>query len=153
MSRCHAVIVGGDGVSYGSRPGDGRSWREHLLEEVDLDRSRVHFLGLVPYERYLKVLQVSRAHVYLTYPFVLSWSMLEAMSAGCLVVGSRTPPVKEVITHGDNGLLVDFFQSGEIAATVSEALRNQRDFRHCAPKPAAPWSNATTSIPSACRVR
>ena len=120
--RCHAVIVGGDGVSYGSRPVDGRSWREHLLEEVDLDRSRAHFLGRVPYERYLKVLQVSRAHVYLSYPFVLSWSMLEAMAAGCLVVGSRTAPVEEVIEDGRNGFLADFFSPEEIAGRIAEAL-------------------------------
>jgi glycosyltransferase involved in cell wall biosynthesis len=74
------------------------------------------------------VLQVSRVHVYLTYPFVLSWSMLEAMSAGCLIVGSRTQPVQEVIHHGGNGLLVDFFSPEEIADRVIEALEDPRSF-------------------------
>ena len=84
--------------------------------------ARVHFMGSVPYTRYLEVLAVSRVHVYLTYPFVLSWSMLEAMSMGCLVVGSRTAPVEEVIRHGENGLLVDFKDAGELAKTVNAAL-------------------------------
>jgi glycosyltransferase involved in cell wall biosynthesis len=100
-----------------------------------LDPARVHFLGQVPYPTFLKVLQISRAHVYLTYPFVLSWSMLEAMSAGCLVVGSRTPPVEEVIRDCGNGLLVDFFSPGEIADRVVEALENPRahqSIRHSA---------------------
>jgi DNA-binding CsgD family transcriptional regulator len=122
--RAHAVIVGGDEVSYGSKPRDGRTWRETLLGEVGdrLDASRVHFLGRVPYDTYLKLLQVSSAHVYLTYPFVLSWSMLEAMAAGCVVVGSSTPPVKEVIQDGENGLLVDFFDTEAIAEKIEAAL-------------------------------
>ena len=122
--KAHAVIVGGDEVSYGSKPHDGRTWRQTLLGEVrdKLDLSRVHFLGKVPYDTYLKVLQVSSAHVYLTYPFVLSWSMLEAMAAGCVVVGSSTTPVREVIRDGENGLLVDFFDTGAIAEKVESAL-------------------------------
>lgn len=122
--RAHVVIVGGDEVSYGSRPRDGRTWRQVLLAEVgdQLDLSRVHFLGQVPYAVYLQVLQVSSVHVYLTYPFVLSWSMLEAMAAGCVVVGSATPPVEEVITDGWNGLLVDFFDNGEMAEKIDAVL-------------------------------
>ena len=87
-----------------------------------VDPERVHFLGRVPYERYLSALQVSSVHVYLTYPFVLSWSMLEAMAAGCLVVGSSTPPVLEVLQDRRNGLLVDFFSPREIAERVDEVL-------------------------------
>jgi glycosyltransferase involved in cell wall biosynthesis len=86
----------------------------------------VHFLGRVPYSTFIKVLQISRVHIYLTYPFVLSWSMLEAMSAGCLIVGSRTAPVEEVIRDCGNGVLVDFFSSGEIADRVVEALEDPR---------------------------
>jgi glycosyltransferase involved in cell wall biosynthesis len=123
----HVVVIGGEGVSYGAAPTDGRTYKQQMLAELSssLDLDRVHFLGKVPYPTYLKVLQVSRVHVYLTYPFVLSWSMLEAMSAGCLVVGSRTPPVEEVLRHGENGLLVDFFSPDEVAARVVEALEDR----------------------------
>jgi glycosyltransferase involved in cell wall biosynthesis len=122
--QCHVVIVGGDGVSYGMRPKNGKSYRQQYLDEVagDLDLSRVHFTGTLPYETYVKVLQVSRVHVYLTYPFILSWSMLEAMSAGCLVLGSATPPVEEVIRHGENGLLFPFLQPARLAESAIEAL-------------------------------
>ena len=85
----------------------------------------MHFVGHLSYQDYLRVLQVSAAHVYLTYPFVLSWSMLEAMAAGCLVIGSDTAPVREVIRNGDNGLLVDFFDTEAIATTVAKALEEQ----------------------------
>jgi glycosyltransferase involved in cell wall biosynthesis len=80
----------------------------------------------VSYAAFLRVLQVSRVHVYLTYPFVLSWSMLEAMAGGCLIVGSRTQPVEEVVQHGGNGLLVDFFSPAEVARRVVEALEDRR---------------------------
>ncbi len=95
------LIVGGDQVSYGSKPADGRTWRKAMSDEIGkhVDKSRVHFLGRLPYADYLRLLQVSTVHAYLPYPFVLSWSLLEAMSAGCMVVGSRTAPVEEVIRH------------------------------------------------------
>ncbi len=124
---CQVVILGGDDVSYGGRLPEGESHRQKMLEEVAIDHSRVHFLGRVPYARYLALLQVSSAHVYLTYPFVLSWSLLEAMAAGCLVIGSNTPPVAEVITHGETGFLVDFFSPEAIADKVVEALEIRRD--------------------------
>lgn len=119
---CHAVIVGGDGVGYGSQPKDAPNWREKMLRDVKLDPARTHFLGKVPYDTYRKVLQVSAAHIYLTYPFVLSWSVLEAMASGCLVVGSRTAPVQEVIQNGKNGLLVNFFDGEALTAAVVQAL-------------------------------
>lgn len=128
--RCHAVIVGGDGVSYGQRPADAPNWRERMLRELPhLDLQRIHFLGKVPYDTFRKVLQISAAHVYLTYPFVLSWSMLEAMASGCLVVGSRTAPVQEVLEHGVNGLLVDFFDVGAMADRIVEALEGGESFK------------------------
>lgn len=121
-ATCHTIIVGGDDVSYGQKPKDAPNWREKMLAEVKLDPQRTHFLGKVPYDIYRKVLQVSAAHVYLTYPFVLSWSMLEAMASGCLVIGSKTAPVEEVITHGRNGLLVDFFDTTAMAEQVVAVL-------------------------------
>ncbi len=135
--RAHVVIVGGDDVSYSPRLPEGQTWRTRMLREMDgrIDRSRVHFTGRLAYADYVSLLQVSSAHVYLTYPFVLSWSLLEAMSAGCAVVASRTAPVEEVIVHGHNGLLADFFSHEEIACRVDEALRRPdgaRDLREAA---------------------
>jgi glycosyltransferase involved in cell wall biosynthesis len=124
--EAQVVIVGGNGVSYGPAPSGGRTWKEIFLSEVRdrLDLSRVHFLGQVPYAQFLSLLQVARVHAYLTYPFVLSWSLLEAMSAGGLVVGSRTPPVEEMIRDGENGRLVDFFDVSGWSAALIEALAN-----------------------------
>ena len=118
------IIVGGDDVSYGKRLPEGQTYRLRYCTEVKdrVDWSRVFFVGKLPYADYLKVLQVSAAHVYLTYPFVLSWSMLEAMAAGCRLVASDTAPVKEVVENGRNGLLVDFFDHGRLADRVAEVL-------------------------------
>lgn len=135
--KARICLMGGDQVSYGAAPLKHASWRAALLEEMGgaLDLSRVHFLGSVPYEEYLALLSRSQAHVYLTYPFVLSWSMLEAMALECLVVGSDTPPVAEVIENGVNGLLVPFFDVHALAGKVIEALAEPgrfRDIRHAA---------------------
>lgn len=116
------IIIGGDEVSYGRGLPKGQTYRKTMLEQVDLDMSRVYFIGRVPYSTYLNVIQVSGVHVYLTYPFVLSWSMLEAMSAECLLVASATPPVTEVIKDGVNGLLFDFYDVASIAERVDEVL-------------------------------
>jgi len=126
------LIVGGDEISYGSGPKDAKNWREKMLAEVPVDPSRVFFLGYLPYDRFTRMLQVSSAHVYLTYPFVLSWSMLEAMSLGCLIIGSKTKPVEEVITHGENGLLVDFFSSDAIARQIADVLGDRASYTELA---------------------
>lgn len=124
--KLQAIIVGADRVAYGKALPNGKSYKELMLERLKLDLSRVHFTGLLPYSEYLKVLQASSVHVYLTRPFVLSWSMLEAMSAGCVIVGSSTQPVQEVIRDGENGLLTDFFSPAAIAGRVEEALDNRQ---------------------------
>jgi glycosyltransferase involved in cell wall biosynthesis len=128
--KAQVLVIGGDEVSYGTRLPAGQSYRARLMEEVGgaLDLARVHFLGKLPYGQFLRALQISSAHVYLTYPFVLSWSMLEAMAAGCLVIGSRTTPVQEVIEDGVNGLLVDFLPPAALAERVSEALAARESF-------------------------
>ena len=119
---CHAIIVGGDGVSYGRKPLEAPNWREHMLREVTIDPARTHFMGRLPYEQYVRVLQVSATHVYLTYPFVLSWSLLEAMACGCLVVASDTAPVREVVADGENGMLLGALDSASTATGIVEAL-------------------------------
>jgi glycosyltransferase involved in cell wall biosynthesis len=127
--RAHILVVGGDEVSYGSRLPDKQTYREHYLKEWDssVDRSRVHFLGRLAYDQYLKVLQVSSLHLYLTYPFVLSWSMLEAMSAGCALLASDTAPVREVVRDGENGFLTEFFGAETLAKRASDLLENRDD--------------------------
>lgn len=126
--NAHVIIVGGDKVSYGAAAPDGQSWKSIFLNEVinDIDKSRVHFVGNLSYGNFLKVLQVSTVHVYLTYPFVLSWSLLEAMSVGCAVVGSKTAPVEEVIEHGVNGILVDFFDQEGLTQEIVKLLDNPK---------------------------
>jgi glycosyltransferase involved in cell wall biosynthesis len=129
--RAQVVIVGGDGVSYGAPPAPRSSYREMMLKELgaELDLSRVHFLGMLDHKVYLNLLQVSTAHVYLTYPFVLSWSLIEAMACGCLIVGSATPPVLEVLRDGENGFTVDFFDYRALAERVEAALASPADMR------------------------
>jgi glycosyltransferase involved in cell wall biosynthesis len=129
--RPHAeiLLVGGDGTSYGAQPPDGKTWKSVFLDEVaqSIDITRVHFTGHLAYGDYLRALQVSSAHVYLTYPFVLSWSLMEALSAGCVVIGSDTAPVREVIGNG-NGILVPFFDVNQLAESVIEALAHRHRF-------------------------
>ncbi len=122
--RAQIVIAGGDGVSYGTPPPPQSTFKKMMLQELGakIDLSRVHFVGMLEYHEYLNLLQVSSAHVYLTYPFVLSWSFIEAMACGCLIVGSRTPPVLEVLRDGINGLTVDFFAPKALANRIEAAL-------------------------------
>jgi len=127
--RCpeaHVVVVGeAKGASYGFKCTTHETWVERFTAEIEgrYDVQRLHFLGPIPYKQFINLMQLSSVHVYLTYPFVLSWSMLEAMACGCAVVGSATEPVKEVIRHGQNGLLVDFFSPTQIATAVEELLK------------------------------
>jgi glycosyltransferase involved in cell wall biosynthesis len=123
--KTHCILVGGDSVSYGLPPRGYRSWREAMLAEVGhkLPAERVHFVGNVPYATYVQLLQVSTCHAYLTYPFVLSWSCIEAMAAGCRIVASDTAPVREVLAHGENALFRDFFDVPGIAESVCNVLK------------------------------
>jgi glycosyltransferase involved in cell wall biosynthesis len=129
----HAILVGLDDTEvYGWRPKGHKSWKEAMLAEVGdgLDASRVHFTGGVGYESLPRLFAISTAHVYFTYPFVLSWSMLDAMSCGALVVGSDTGPVREVIRNGENGFLVDFFDHAALADKLTEICSNPNGYDH-----------------------
>lgn len=129
--KAHVVIVGGHGTSYGAAAPAGTTWRQIFHAEVAgrIDPQRVHFVGKLPHHLLTQLMQVSTAHVYLTYPFVLSWSMMEAMSIGCLIVGSDTAPVREQIRHGENGILVDFFNPQALAEAVAQALENRHELQ------------------------
>jgi glycosyltransferase involved in cell wall biosynthesis len=133
LARCpdaQIVIIGSDATSYGAPPAPGTTWKSIFLKEVEgqIDLSKVHFLGRVPYDTYLNVLQISSVHAYLTYPFVLSWSCLEAMSIGCVVIGSDTPPVQEVI-DGENGMLVPFFDVQQWSDRIVDVLEHPERYR------------------------
>ena len=128
--KAQIILIGGDGVSYGQPPIADLTWKAALLRELEgrLDLDRIHFVGNVPYADYLSVLQISSTHVYLTYPFVLSWSLMEAMSAGCVIVASDTAPVREVVTSS-TGVLVDFFSPDRFSQAVITALASEKKHR------------------------
>ncbi len=121
-SDVHIIAVGADEVSYGRKLGKGNTWREEMLKTVKLDMERVHFTGVLSYAQLIKLFQISAAHIYLTYPFVLSWSMLESMASGVAMIASSTSPVLEVIEHGKNGLLVDFFSPQDLVEKICSVL-------------------------------
>ncbi len=130
--KAHVLIVGGDDVSYGAKPENGTTWKELFASEVkpqisDNDWKRVHFLGKIAYPHFIALLQLSKVHIYLTYPFVLSWSLLEAMSTGCAIVASDTQPLHEAIRHNETGRLVNFFDAQSLSNEVCELLDNPTD--------------------------
>lgn len=124
--QARIIMVGGDGVSYGARLPTG-CWRERMLSELQgrIDLDRVHFVGKVTYDDFRAMLKRSDAHVYLTYPFVASWSLREAMAMGCAIVGSETEPVQEFLEDGQTALLTPFTEPKQIAARVAELLENR----------------------------
>lgn len=120
--NAHILIAGENKVHYGAKNVD---YKALMLKNLDLDMNRVHFVGTLPYNEYKKFLQVSSVHVYLTYPFILSWSILDAMSVGCCVIASNTAPVLEVIEDNYNGLLTDFFNVDELVEKIEYSLDNK----------------------------
>ncbi len=127
---CQVIVVGGDEVSYGSPHPSGKSYREVMMAECRPDPARIHFLGKVPHAQLRKIFQVSALHLYLTVPFVLSWSMLEAMACGAVVLGSDTAPVREIITPERNGFLTGFFDSKALAEQALQLLTQHRQLDH-----------------------
>ncbi len=133
--NARVLIVGGDEVSYGARAPKDKTWKDIFVSEVrskisEKDWSRVHFLGHIPYQYFIPLLQLSSVHVYLTYPFVLSWSLLEAMSVGCAIVASDTQPLQEAIHHNETGRMVNFFDisalTNEVCALLDDPVSRQR---------------------------
>ena len=124
--RLHVLIVGSDVVAYGATRSDGKTWGEWARQELPLDTDRTHWLGMLQEQEYQQVLACSHAHLYLTVPFVLSWSLLEAMAAGCSIVASATPPVQEVLSHQHSALLVDFFDPQAQATALACILDDRK---------------------------
>ena len=124
----HTVLLGADRVAYGARQPDGKGLKNWALKTFEFDTNRLHFLGVQPFGTFRNLMQVSSAHVYLTVPFVLSWSLMEAMSCGALIVGSDTAPVREVIKDGENGVLVPFFEPEVLADRLDRVLQRPDDF-------------------------
>lgn len=152
--NARVLIVGGDDVSYGARPESGHKWKDIFAAEVrpqisDADWQRVHFLGHIAYALFVPLLQLSTVHVYLTYPFVLSWSLLEAMSAGCAIVGSDTQPLHEAIVHNETGRLVNFFDPHQLADQVCDLL-DQPDERRRLGRNARAFAQAHYDLKTVC---
>jgi glycosyltransferase involved in cell wall biosynthesis len=121
-----AILVGGDEVSYGAVPKQGGTWREVMMREVggQLDLSRIHFPGKIDYQAYLAMLQRSDAHVYLSYPFVASWSLREALATGCAMIGSDTVSVREFVRDGETGLLASMLEPKKLAERILQMLED-----------------------------
>lgn len=122
---CHVVIAGSERVCYGSPPANGKTWKQIMLEKLKPDAKRLHFVGSLPYGQYKRLLQCSSVHIYLTRPFVLSWSAVESMACGCAMVVSDTPPVREAFVHGENGMYADFYSAPEIAERIIQVLADK----------------------------
>lgn len=129
------LVIGGNDASYGGKSKHPGGLRGEMEAEVGhlLDWDRLHFLGQVPYRDYQQIIQISSCHIYLTKPFVLSWSLLEAMSMQATIVASDVAPVREAMTHGETGLLVDFLDTEALAAQVIDVLGRPQDFAHLGP--------------------
>ncbi|MBF0101404.1 MAG: glycosyltransferase family 4 protein [Desulfobacterales bacterium] len=149
--KARILIVGGSDVSYGARPPEGQTWKDMFLNEVRerVDLTRVHFLGNIPYDYFIPVLQISTVHIYLTYPFVLSWSLLESMSVGCAIVASDTKPLHEAIIHDKTGCLVNFFDSVGLTESVCNLLDNP-DKREWLGKNAREFAKTEYDLKSVC---
>lgn len=124
----HVVILGRDRVAYGNKRKDGRTFKQWAMDEFDFDHSRLHMMDLQPVTYFRDLVKITKAHIYLTVPFVLSWSLLETMGAGALLIGSDTPPVRELITHGKNGLLVDFFDVDAQVDLINKVLNKPAEY-------------------------
>ncbi len=127
----YVLIIGGDGVSYGMELEKNQTYKDIFYNKVKgslPDKNKIYFLGRVDYSTLISIFGISTVHVYFTYPFVLSWSVLEAMAMGTLIIGSKTEPVEEVIKHNKNGILVDFFDTDGLTGEVNKVLENPTNY-------------------------
>ena len=124
--KVRVFIVGDNEGGYGGSHPSGRTWKQVLLQELNgkLDLERIHFLGRIPHPSLISLLQVSWVHIYLSYPFILGWSLLEAMACGCCIIGSKGMPVSEVITNGVEGILVPMADSKILAQNTLNLLED-----------------------------
>lgn len=126
--NAHIIIGGLDKVWYGEPLKKG-TYKELMLKKFKLDMNRVHFVGELTFNDYMKILQISSAHIYSTVPFVLSWSLMEAMAAECCVIASNTEPVLEVMKDNYNGLLFDFYNVDQMVEKIEYALDNKEEMQ------------------------
>ena len=143
------LIVGDNEGGYGGGHPSGRPLKELMLDELtgQLDLERIHFLGRIPYPSLIGLLQASWVHVYLSYPFILGWSLLEAMACGCSIVGSETMPVAEVIHNGVEGLLVPQNDPERLAKRTLTLLQGdllRKELGASARLAALAWDQTTT---------
>jgi glycosyltransferase involved in cell wall biosynthesis len=132
VPEAEVIMVGADEAGgYGAAPPSGQTWKQLFLAEITgrVDLDRLHFTGRLPHDRMLAAVALGRAHVFLTYPFVASWSFFEALATGAMVIGSATGPVIDVIEHGRNGLLVDFFDVAGLSAALIDACRRPEAYQ------------------------
>ncbi len=133
VPNAHVIVIGEEKkAGYGAAAPDDKTWKQYAFEPLEglIDPSRVHFLGKVPHARMLSALQISSAHVYYSYPFVLSWSLCEAMASGCYVIGSDTAPLHDAIVDGANGTLLPFFDVDALSDAMIQACRTPQAFVH-----------------------
>ena len=130
--NARTIVIGGNAASYGKQVDHPGGLRGQMEAEVGhlLDWDRLHFVGQVPYEDYKRIIQVSSCHIYLTMPFVLSWSLLECMAMEATIVASDVAPVREAMTHGKHGLLVDYFEPQALADQVIDVLKRPKKYAH-----------------------
>ncbi len=126
------VVVGNDRICYSADAEftGGKTFKEWVLAQDQYDLSRFLFTGLLPPNELAKLFSITDLHVYLTAPFVLSWSLMNALACGATVLASDTAPVREMIVDGENGLLVDFFNPEKIAHQAGEILDRPQEYKH-----------------------
>ncbi|MGB0798845.1 MAG: glycosyltransferase, partial [Planktomarina sp.] len=123
----HCIIGGTDTIHYGPKLPEGDTWKKRMLEKWDFDMDRIHFTGRLPYNQYRDVLRRSNGHVYLTVPFVLSWSLVESMAIGCPIITNDCAPTREALPGDDSAVFVDFKDANSVYDGMKWALDNPKE--------------------------